>query len=194
MYTWEELIRLYRLTVPNIPSNLQPRYNICLTTTIDAVVENEGKRALEAATRKMNPSVPQSVIDEAYERDAANAAAEYGALFRSDIESFIAREAVEACIATGFRERPRMAGIKYSAFVDPSGGSADSMTLAIAHVEKDVAILDAVRERKPPFSPEDVVSEFALLLKSCRINKVSRIEQRPRRSGAAKRRQFYEMA
>jgi putative SOS response-associated peptidase YedK len=47
MYTWEELIRLYRLTVPNIPSNLQPRYNICLTTTIDAVVEKEGKRALE---------------------------------------------------------------------------------------------------------------------------------------------------
>jgi len=48
MYTWEELIRLYRLTVPNIPSNLQPRYNICPTTTIDAVVEKEGKRTLEA--------------------------------------------------------------------------------------------------------------------------------------------------
>jgi len=26
MYTWEELIRLYRLTVPNTQSNLQPRY------------------------------------------------------------------------------------------------------------------------------------------------------------------------
>jgi len=48
MYTWEELIRLYRLTVPNIPSNLQPRYNICPTTTIDAVVEKDGKRTLES--------------------------------------------------------------------------------------------------------------------------------------------------
>lgn len=47
MYTWEELIRLYRLTVPNIPSNLQPRYNICPTTTIDAVVEKGGTRTLE---------------------------------------------------------------------------------------------------------------------------------------------------
>ena len=28
------------------------------------------------------------------------------------------------------------------------------MTLAIAHNEKGTAILDAVREHKPPFSPE----------------------------------------
>ena len=33
--------------MPNIPSNLQPRYNICPTTTIDAVVGTEGKRTLE---------------------------------------------------------------------------------------------------------------------------------------------------
>lgn len=47
MYTWEELIRLYRLTVPNVLTNLQPRYNICPTTTIDTVVEAGGKRTLE---------------------------------------------------------------------------------------------------------------------------------------------------
>jgi putative SOS response-associated peptidase YedK len=47
MYTWEELIRLYRLTVPNAIPNLQPRYNVCPTTTIDAVVEHDGKRKLE---------------------------------------------------------------------------------------------------------------------------------------------------
>jgi hypothetical protein len=49
----------------------------------------------------------------------------------------------------------------------------DSMTLAIAHREKDGrAVLDAVRERKPPFSPEDVTSEFAKLLKAYRVHKV----------------------
>jgi len=43
-------------------------------------------------------------------------------------------------------------GVGYAAFVDPSGGSADSMTLAIAHADKDGrAVLDAVRERRPPF-------------------------------------------
>ena len=109
----------------------------------------------------MNPTVPQRVIDEATERDPASAAAEYGAQFRTDVESFVNREAVEACVSVGVRERAPISGVSYSAFVDPSGGSADSMTLAIGHQEDDVAVLDAIRERRPPFSPEDVVLEFA---------------------------------
>lgn len=126
----------------------------------------------QAATRVMNPSVPQSFIDAEYDRDPSSAAAEFGATFRTDLEAFISREVVEACIAPGVHERAPVPGIKYSAFVDPSGGSADSFTLAIAHKEGDAAILDAVRERKPPFSPEEVVSEYAALLKSYRITKI----------------------
>ena len=42
------------------------------------------------------------------------------------------------------------------------------MTLAVGHRQDDVAIIDATRERKPPFPPEDVVAEFAALLKSYR--------------------------
>jgi putative SOS response-associated peptidase YedK len=34
-YTWRELVELYRLTVP--ARNLQPRYNIAPTTTIDVL-------------------------------------------------------------------------------------------------------------------------------------------------------------
>jgi hypothetical protein len=126
----------------------------------------------QADTRTMNPTVPQRVIDEAVERDSASAAAEYGAQFRSNIESYISREAVEACVALDVRERPPVSGVRYTAFVDPSGGSADSMTLAIAHKQDDAVILDAVRERKPPFSPEDVVAELAALLKSYRVTKI----------------------
>ena len=119
----------------------------------------------------MNPTVSQRLIDEAMERDPASAAAEYGAQFRSDVESFIAREAVEACVALGVRERPPVPDLSYVAFVDPSGGSADLMTLAIGHRQDEVAIIDATRERRPPFSPEDVVAEFATLLKSYRIGR-----------------------
>jgi hypothetical protein len=126
----------------------------------------------QAPTREMNPTVPQPVIDEAMERDPASAAAEYGAQFRSDVESFVNREAVEACVSVGVRERPPLSGVTYSAFVDPSGGSADSMTLAIGHQEDNVAVLDAIRERRPPFSPQDAVVEFAALLKSYRITNV----------------------
>jgi hypothetical protein len=122
-----------------------------------------------APTTRMNPTVPQSVIDRAMERDASSAAAEYLAEFRSDVESYVSREAVEAVITPGVIERPSIAGTRYAAFVDPSGGSSDSMTLAIAHAEKETAVLDAIRERRPPFSPEGVVEEFVALLRQYRV-------------------------
>jgi hypothetical protein len=119
-----------------------------------------------AASRELNPSLPQSVIDRAYARDPVAAASEYGAQFRSDLEAFVSREAIEACVASGVFERAPIAGLAYHAFVDPSGGSADAMTLAVAHQEGERAVLDAVRERRPPFSPEAVVAEFSALLKT----------------------------
>jgi hypothetical protein len=127
----------------------------------------------QAPTITMNPTVPAHVITAAYEADPANAASEYGAQFRTDIEGFIAKEAVELCLAPHVYERGPVPGTRYSAFVDPSGGSADSMTLAIGHEQDGVAVLDAIRERKPPFSPEAVVAEFAVLLKSYRVTKVT---------------------
>jgi hypothetical protein len=71
------------------------------------------------------------------------------------------------------RELPYAPRYQYSAFCDPSGGSSDSMTLAIAHLEKDVAVLDAVREVRPPFSPETVVTEFVELLRQYRVKQVN---------------------
>jgi hypothetical protein len=62
----------------------------------------------------------------------------------------------------------------YYAFTDPAGGSgSDSMTMAIAHrsMLKD-AVLDGFWERKPPFSPDDVVREFAAILESYRVTVV----------------------
>jgi hypothetical protein len=127
----------------------------------------------KATTRVMNPTVAQSVIDQAADRDPASAAAEWLAEFRSDIEGFVTREAVEACMTLDVRERAPMQSVRYYAFADPSGGRADSMTLAIGHREKDVVVVDALRERKPPFSPEDVVSKFAKLLKGYHISKIT---------------------
>jgi hypothetical protein len=40
------------------------------------------------------------------------------------------------------------------------------MTLAIAHREDSRVVLDVVRERRPPFSPEAVVTEFADTLRT----------------------------
>jgi hypothetical protein len=86
-------------------------------------------------------------------------------VFRSDVEAFVAREVTDAVTIPDRHELPPVAGTSYVGFVDPSGGSSDSMTLAIAHQQDGKAVLDAVRERRPPFSPDAVAQEFAELLK-----------------------------
>src|SRR5262249_8349610 len=93
----------------------------------------------QAATRTMNPRVPQKTIDAAMERDPAKAGAEWMALFRSDVETFLTREAVEACVSPGVLERSPIDRTPYMAFVDPSGGSSDSFTMAIGHLEGKTA-------------------------------------------------------
>ncbi|WP_375159797.1 hypothetical protein [Bradyrhizobium sp. RDT46] len=126
----------------------------------------------QASTRTMNPSIAQAIVDEAYEADPASAAAEYGAQFRNDVETYVNLEVVQACISPGVFERPPSTKFNYRAFTDPSGGSSDSFTLGIAHDELDAVILDCLREVRPPFSPESVVAEFAQTLKSYGISRV----------------------
>ena len=64
----------------------------------------------KAPSRTMNGTLTQKFVDRQYERDAASARAEYGAEFRTDIESFVTIEAVEACVETGRIERPYLSG------------------------------------------------------------------------------------
>jgi len=126
----------------------------------------------QASSMEMNSTIPESVINRAMEEDEAAARAEWFAEFRKDVEAFVTQEAVQEVV----RERTELQPIekmRYWAFVDPSGGSQDSMTLAIAHNEKGTAILDAVRERVPPFSPKAVVKEFCELLRRYRITQVT---------------------
>src|SRR5690606_39005984 len=61
-------------------------------------------------SRTFNPTLPEAVVQRAYARDAAAAAAEYGGEFSNDIEAFVSREVVEACVERGVRERPFMRG------------------------------------------------------------------------------------
>ena len=127
----------------------------------------------QAPTRTMNPRIRSRTIDEAYEADPSRAAAEYGAQFRTDVETFLSVEVVEAAIEPGVRVRAPLAKTNYAAFVDPSGGAVDSMTMGVAHREGERVILDCLVERRAPFSPESVVAEFAGVLKSYGVRSVS---------------------
>jgi hypothetical protein len=134
----------------------------------------DGARVLvwRGASLEMNPSLDPAIIEEAYEDDPASAAAEYGAEFRDDVNDFVPREVIDACTARGRAELLPADGVQYRAFVDPSGGTGDSMTIAVAHRQGNIGVLDCIREIRPPFSPQDVVVDFAALLKSYRVHEV----------------------
>jgi hypothetical protein len=120
----------------------------------------------------MNTTVPQAFVDEALAADPALNTAEYLAVFRTDVEAFVTREAVLACVSPVVFERPKQHYMTYHAFCDPSGGSADSMTLAIGHCDNKTIIIDALREVRPPFNPTSVVEEFAALCRSYGVSKI----------------------
>lgn len=123
-------------------------------------------------TRKFNPSISQRIIDRAIQRDPSSAASEWLGEFRNDIDAFLPRKVIETCIVPGRYEIPPIASARYHGFCDPSGGSSDDMALAIAHREKDIAVLDCVRVARPPFSPDAVIADFCSTLKSYGVHSV----------------------
>jgi hypothetical protein len=125
----------------------------------------------QGSSIEFNPSLPAGVVERALERDRASAMAEYLAQFRDDIAAFVSFEIVSGCVGDHIEMAPRD-GFTYCGFCDPSGGSADSFTMAIAHRDCEHTIIDAIREMHPPFSPEAVIDEFAALLKTYRIARV----------------------
>jgi hypothetical protein len=120
----------------------------------------------------MNPSLDHGIIKQAYADDEAAASAEYGGQFRRDIESYISKEVIQACVGDWF-ERAYNARYFYRAFVDVAGGSGqDSYAMAIAHDEGGHTAVDCLRETRPRFNPEQVTDEYCRLLKAYSISRV----------------------
>lgn len=141
-------------------------------------VEDERVLVIRADSLSLNPTLPAALVDRAFEEDEAVAWSEYGRdgeiRFRSDVENFVPFEVIAAAVDPGCWERGYVAGKRYVGFADPAGGSgADSMVLTIAHGEGNVAVLDLIREVRPPFSPEAVCQDFAETLREYSIHKIS---------------------
>lgn len=127
----------------------------------------------KAPTRTMNPTIDKRLIDNALKEDPQAARAEWEAEWREDIEAFITQELVDAVMIPGRFELPKIEWADYYGFIDPSGGRQDSFTLGIAHKDEGGhVILDVLRERRPPFQPKTVVSEFSETLKNFGISEV----------------------
>ena len=120
---------------------------------------------IQAPSHVMNPTLDTRDRDRMMAEDPARARAEWYAEFRDDIVAFIDPATVDLCVMKGRIEIPPVSGRTYVAAVDPSGGSSDSMTLAIAHADGDRGILDYVKEWPSPFSPQIVVADAIEILR-----------------------------
>lgn len=130
-----------------------------------------------ASTQAMNPGVSADYIADEFEKDPVSAASEYGidgkVAFRTDVASFLDPDAIRAVVVTDRLELAPLEEVQYFAFTDPSGGRNDSFTLAIAHNHDGRAVLDLVREVKPPLSPDSTIEDFADTLKRYGLSKVT---------------------
>jgi hypothetical protein len=128
---------------------------------------------IQAPTRTLNPTVPQEFVDRAIAKDPASAAAEYMGEFRDDIGGWLPLEVIESAVDAGVTVRPPHRVHEYRAFVDPSGGRGDSFTLAIAHDNQGLSVLDCLHEVAPPFSPMDAVAQIATTLREYGLTEVT---------------------
>lgn len=121
----------------------------------------------------MNPTLSPDYLARMAQDDPEAYRSEVLGEFRAGVSTFLDPDAITACVDAGVRERPPVPERAYVAFVDPSGGRRDAFTLAIAHAERDRAVLDALRVWAAPFNPASVIAEAADVLRRYRLSSVT---------------------
>ena len=124
-------------------------------------------------SRTMNPTLPQSVVDEALEEDRQAAISEYMGEFRDDVSEYLPRSVIEAVVVPGRKELFPRGSIQYHAFVDLSGGRVEDAAVAVAHKEGRKVVVDLAKRYKAPFNPHEVVASIAGELRRYRVQRVA---------------------
>ena len=170
----EEILRALRPALGEVPNSLL----LCISTPYSRVgplweayqsyygKETSGVLVVKASTLDLNPTYSLEHIKKELETDPISAETEYFSAWRTDIVGLFSPEVLEPCIAPGRHEIPRVQGVKYKGFIDPSGGRGDAMALCIGHDEKGTVIQDCLRIFNAPFNPTDAVEEFSRTLKA----------------------------
>jgi hypothetical protein len=136
--------------------------------------EDSSTLVWQASAQAMNPLLTPDYLARMAEDDPEAYRSEVLGEFRTGVAQLFDPDALDAVILRGERERPPESRGRHVAGGDAASGTgADAFTVAIAHGQMDgVAILDACRAWRPPFSPEAVLGEAAAFLKSYRCYEV----------------------
>jgi hypothetical protein len=130
-----------------------------------------------AGSRDTNPTLSESVITRALERDPVAARAEFLGEFRTDVSGFIGRDLLLQAVDAGVTERLPSPEHQYVAFCDAasgiaSSGDGDRFALAIGHREGDVVVIDCCRRWMPPFNASEITGEAAAIARAYRCAEV----------------------
>src|SRR5580700_4269291 len=159
--------RTRRMRSPSSTSRSSPRHHRSKTraTSISSskITTSSPMRWAEASSRRQRASLGKGCFSVGFVPAAGAGLA----------RAFVDRRIIEPCVDANEIERPYKSGQRYVAFVDPSGGSSDSMTLGIGHRDKDAILVDVVREIVAPFDPESATEEFSNVLKSYQLTTVT---------------------
>lgn len=129
----------------------------------------------QGASRDLNPSLSQRVVDRALARDAVAASAEYLAKFRQDVTGFIDRGLLQDAVDAGVTERPPVPGIGYVVFCDAasgiaSSGDGDRFAVSVGHIEGETVVIDLVRRWMPPFNASEITADVAAIARAYRCS------------------------
>jgi hypothetical protein len=128
---------------------------------------------IQAGGPLLNPTLPQDQLDRQREEDPLAARSEQDALFRDELRQFLDDLLIDRAIEVGCLSRPRSLDCEHVAFVDPSGGRKDSMTLAIAHQSaRGRVVLDKLYVHPAPFDPDEAVKRCAEVLSAYGLSSV----------------------
>ena len=135
--------------------------------------EVPGRLTVQAATRIVNPVIPQEFIDKEYRRDPDNAAREFGAEFAETVEGFFisSMDQLLACFTLA-EDMPFDGANRYYAAIDQSGLSGrDRWGFSIAHEDYKIKkhIVDCVRAWDTK-NLDVIVNEIMFLLSSYKIS------------------------
>jgi hypothetical protein len=139
-------------------------------------VDDNDVLVVQGASQTFNPSLSDKVLPAQRASDPTAAASEWDAEFRTDIGAYLEDGLIDAAIDHGRPLEIPPAGrgqVFYRAFVDASGGVGhDSYTIAVAHKEGQLFVVDLVRGTKGAFNPQQVTEEYAKLLRDYHIGNV----------------------
>ena len=131
---------------------------------------------VQGASRLFNPSLSDATIAAQRAADPTAAEAEWDAIFRTDIGSYLDDELIDRAVEHGRPlELPPADGVLYRAFVDASGGAAggDAYAIAIGHKKGELCVIDVVRGTAGRFDPQEVTKQYAQLCRDYHISRVT---------------------